>query len=120
MVKKVWLFGPRGRAELFGLPLIPTMSHQRDGWLELLADLSGRAASLDGQLKQVAAGDERVLRLQTHPGIGLLTSLALVHTLEPVGRFAGGRKVAAYVGLDPMEYSSGERRRGSRSDGTRG
>ncbi len=38
--------------------------------------------------------------------------------MEPVGRFGGGRKVAAYVGLDPMEYSSGERQRfGSISKG---
>jgi len=60
-----------------------------------------------------------VLRLQTHPGIGLLTSLAVVHALEPVSRFAGGPKVAAYVGLDPMEYSSGERQRfGSISKGS--
>ena len=41
-----------------------------------------------------------------------------MHALEPVSRFAGGRKVAAYVGLDPMEYSSGERQRfGSISKG---
>jgi transposase len=58
-----------------------------------------------------ATGDERVQRLQTHPGIGLLTGLALVHTLCPVSRFASSRKVTAYVGLEPREYSSGERRR---------
>lgn len=51
------------------------------------------------------------MRLQTHPDIGLLTLLALVYALEPVTRFAGGRKVAAYVGLDPMEYSSGDKQR---------
>jgi transposase len=53
VVKKVWIFGPRGRAELFGLPLTSAMSQQRDGWLELLADLSGRVAALDRQLKQL-------------------------------------------------------------------
>ena len=52
-----------------------------------------------------------MLRLQTHPGVGLLTSLALVHTLEPVSRFSGGRKVVAYVGLEPMEYSSADKQR---------
>jgi transposase len=87
------------------------MSHQRDGWLELLADLGGRVTRLDEQLKQVAHGDERVQRLQTHPGIGLLTSLALVHGLEPVSRFAGARKVAAYVGFDPVEHSSAGKQR---------
>lgn len=110
-VKKMWLFGPGGRAELYGLPMTAAMSHQRDGWLELLADLSGRVIRLDEQLKQVARGDERVQLLQTHPGIGLLTSLALVHTLEPVSRFGGGRKVAAYVGLEPMEHSSAGKQR---------
>lgn len=111
VIKKVWLFGPRGRAELFGLPLTPAMSHQRDGWLELLADLSGRVTRLDEQFKQVAHGDERMQRLQTHPGIGLLTSLALVHGLEPVSCFAGARKVAAYVGFDPVEHSSASKQR---------
>jgi transposase len=49
--------------------------------------------------------------LQTHPGIGLLTSLGLIHTLEPIGRFSNARKVVVYVGLEPMERSSGERQR---------
>jgi len=62
-------------------------------------------------LAQAAAGDERVRRLRTHPGIGLLTGLALVHTLCPVERFADSRKVTAYVGLEPREHTSGERKR---------
>jgi transposase len=111
MVKKGWLFGSRGRERLFSLPMTPAMSHQRDGWLSLLTDLNGRVARVDEQLKMAARGDERVLRLQTHPGIGLLTSLALVHSLEPVARFSGGRKVAAYVGLEPMEHSSAGKQR---------
>ncbi len=34
-----------------------------------------------------------------------------MHTLCPVERFANSRKVTAYVGLEPREYSSGERKR---------
>jgi transposase len=34
-----------------------------------------------------------------------------VHTLETVSRFSGGRKVAAYAGLEPMEYSSADKQR---------
>jgi transposase len=52
-----------------------------------------------------------VKRVRTHPGIGLLTGLALVHTLCPVSRFPNSRKVTAYVGLEPREYSSGEKQR---------
>jgi len=35
----------------------------------------------------------------------------LAHTLESPERFANPRKVTAYVGFDPVEDSSGERRR---------
>lgn len=66
---------------------------------------------IEDQLPALAEQDHRVIRLLTHPGIGLLTALALVHTLGPVNRFASGRKVTAYVGLDPLERSSGERQR---------
>ena len=58
-----------------------------------------------------AAADARVCRLRTHPGIGVLTGLGLVATLEPVSRFANSRKVTAYVGFDPMEDSSAGRKR---------
>jgi transposase len=70
LVKKGWLFGSRGRERLFSLPMTPAMSHQRDSWLSLLANLNGRVARVDEQLKLAARGDERVLRLRTHPGIG--------------------------------------------------
>jgi transposase len=61
-------------------------------------------------LKEQATKDERVMRLQTHPGVGLLTSLCVVHTLGELTRFSSTRKVAAYVGFDPMEDSSAERK----------
>jgi Transposase IS116/IS110/IS902 family len=51
------------------------------------------------------------MKLQTHPGIGLITSLALVHTLEPVSRFSTARKLVAYVGPETVEHSSAERKR---------
>jgi transposase len=69
------------------------------------------------RLKREASGDERVSRLRTHPGVGLLTSLCLVHTPGDTSRFANSRKVTAYVGLEPMEHSSAPARRtGWRTD----
>lgn len=47
----------------------------------------------------------------THTGVGPLTALCLLHALGPVERFSTTRKVAAYVGLKPMEQSSGGRKR---------
>src|SRR5437762_14288396 len=60
--------------------------------------------------KAQSKGDVCATRLRTHPGIGLLTSLCIVHTLQPVNRFRNTRKVAAYAGFDPVERSSAERK----------
>ena len=53
--------------------------------------------------KAQSKGDAAITRLRTHPGIGLLTSLCLLHTLQPVSRFRNQRKVVAYAGLDPVD-----------------
>ena len=77
----------------------------------MIDQLHTRLKRADQALADLAADDERVARLRTHPGIGVQTALALVHTLTPLNRFASSRKVAAYAGLEPREYSSGERQR---------
>ena len=100
-----------GREMLLAAPMSPVMSQQREQWLSLLTELDQRIAPLDAWLQEQAHGDPRVERRRTHPGLGLLTSLSLVHTLSPVQRLATSRKVVAYVGLDPMERSSAEKKR---------
>ena len=100
-----------GRQRLREAPLSGSMAEQREQWLSLLEELEQRVEPLNDWLQQKAASDARVVRLRTQPGIGLLTSLGLVHTLEPVTRFSNSRKVVAYVGLDPVERSSAERKR---------
>jgi transposase len=116
--KRAQLLSGKGRERLSLLPMSEAMDRQRGEWLSLVEELDRRIKGVDAWLERQARPDGRVERLRTHPGLGLLSSLALVHTLEPVARFGGGRKVAAYAGLDPMEYSSGEKRRfGSISKG---
>lgn len=44
----------------------------------------------------------------TIPGVGALTSLAFVTTVEDPGRFRKSRNVGAYFGLTPKRYQSGE------------
>lgn len=95
-----------GRAKLEGLALRPVAAQQRQEWLELIDHLNQRIQRVEQALESLADADPRVVRVRTHPGIGLLTGLALVHTLCPVSRFANSRKVTAYVGLEPVEHSS--------------
>lgn len=55
--------------------------------------------------------NEEVQLLQKVPGIGVLTSTALVASIGSVQRFSNGRKLSSWVGLTPREYSSGNTRR---------
>lgn len=100
-----------GKQRLLAASMSAVQDQQRSQWLDLLAALEQRIREVESWLSKQAAADERVLRVQTHPGIGLMTSMCLVHTLEPVSRFANQRKVVADAGLDPMERSSGEKKR---------
>lgn len=99
-----------GLERLRALPLSALLATERDEWLRLLDQLEGQRKTVEKQLHTTAKTDPRVQRLLTHPGVGLLTALCLVHALGPVERFATTRKVAAYVGLEPMEHSSGEKK----------
>ncbi len=99
-----------GRKQLAGLQLSAISQQQRDELLSLVDELTRRIGTVEQWLQEQAKNDARVQRLQTHPGVGLLTSLCLVHTLGDLSRFSSTRKVAAYVGFDPMEDSSAERK----------
>jgi len=111
LAKGPQLFSKGGLQELRQASMSPAMQWQREQWLQLLAPLDQRLLETMLWLKQQSQADQRISRLRTHPGIGLLTALCLVHSLEPVTRFSNTRKVTAYAGLDPVERSSAERKR---------
>lgn len=99
-----------GRQQLSGLAISEISQQQRAELLSLADELTRRIQKVERWLEAEAKTDERVRRLQTHPGVGLLTSLCVVHTLGETSRFSATRKVAAYAGFDPMEDSSAERK----------
>lgn len=101
----------RGLERLQQMRLPEPLGQQRDELCRLLLDLRTRIEQVESWLEVKAESEVRVQRLRTHYGIGPLTGLCLVSTLECVERFANPRKVTAYVGFDPVEDSSGERRR---------
>jgi transposase len=104
----------RVRAALLAANFTATQSFERDQLFELLDDLTARIKVLEGLLEKSAAGDQRVELLLTHKGIGILTALAVVHTLGDISRFASSKEAVAYTGLDPLERSSaGKVRTGS-------
>ena len=100
-----------GLKQLQALSLSPVLSQQRDEWLALIELMNKQIGTVEESLQQRAKDDAAVTLLRTHPGIGLLTALALRYTLEPISRFTSTRGVTAYVGLDCVEEQSSERRR---------
>src|SRR6266704_2467735 len=93
----------RGQERMKQLSLPDHLAKQRDEMCELLQELTQKIETAESWLDLKAKQDARVERLRTHPGIGPLTGLCLVYTLEQVERFANPRKVTAYVGFDPVE-----------------
>jgi transposase len=76
-----------------------------------IGELETRIKAVDKQLEALAIQTPVVERLRSIPGIGLLSSTALVGFVGDVGRFPSGRHFACYLGLTPKEHSSGPRRR---------
>ena len=105
------LLTKKGIRQLQALPLSPVLAAQRDEWLQLVTLIDQRIATVEEALQQIAANDKELALLQTHPGIGLLTALALRYTLMPVSRFSTTRKATAYLGFDCMRDQSAERDR---------
>jgi transposase len=100
-----------GQQRLKSARMTPAIKHQFEDLISLLVPLNERITRVEKWLREQAAADQRVTRLMTHPGVGVLTALGVVHTLEPFNRFTRQRSVVAYVGLEPMERSSAEKKR---------
>src|SRR6267142_5943526 len=94
------LFTQVGQQEFQLAEMSPVLHWQRDHWFALMKPLNEQLLETMVWFKAQSKGDVSITRLRTQPGIGLLTSLCLVHTLQPVSRFRNTRKVAAYVGFD--------------------
>jgi transposase len=68
----------------------------------------GAIAAINRDMKCLARSSEACQRLMTIPGVGQLTALAFVATIDEPGRFRRSRDVGAYLGLVPRRCSSGE------------
>lgn len=76
-----------------------------------IGELERRVQEVALQLESMARANERIRRLTTIPGIGVLTATAIVGFVGDLHRFPSGRHFASYLGLTPRERSSGTTRR---------
>jgi len=107
--KRLWR--EAGREQLESFRLAPWASRRRRDLLELLDRLNPTIAELSQAIQQEAEKCPEAQRLRTHPGVGSLTALAFVLILGKADRFQCGKQIASYLGLVPLEESSGNRQR---------
>lgn len=109
--KKRQLWTRAGRELLENLRLEPWTARRRDDLLRWLDLLDRDCATLDREGQEAAEARADARLLMTHPGIGPVISLAFVLTIGSIERFQRSRELVSYLGLNPSEDSSGERRR---------
>lgn len=79
--------------------------------LEQIARKGEAIQSLNLQIRELAAQSRDARRLQTIPGVGPVTALAIEAFAPPLETFSSGRDFAAWLGLVPKQHSSGGKQR---------
>ncbi len=75
--------------------------------IEVLKSLDDRIRRLDAEVARRAKEDEVARRLATIPGVGPVTATALAALAPAAETFRKGRDFAAWMGLTPLQRSTG-------------
>jgi transposase len=79
--------------------------------VEVLRRLQDEIAALDREIASRARSDDVARRLMTVPGIGPLIATAIEALAPPPQTFSSGRDFAAWIGLTPLQRSTGGKER---------
>lgn len=79
--------------------------------LDQIGEQTTRINARTAKIKTLAAEADTARRLQTIPGVGPLTALAVEAFAPPMENFKCGRDFAAWLGLVPRQFSSGGKER---------
>jgi transposase len=84
--------------------LAPIVQPMLVAWRQLREQI----AAFDKAVRTLAKASPTCRLLMSVPGIGVVSVLAYVSTVEDPGRFTRSRSVGAHLGLTPRQYQSGE------------
>jgi transposase len=82
----------------------PIVHPMLTAWRQLRAQIG----AFDKAIRALAKSNPACRLLMSVPGIGVLSVLAFVSTVEDPARFSRSRSVGAHLGLTPKQYQSGE------------
>ncbi len=86
----------------------PALSAAVEPLLKAREVIERQIANLDRKVMRLARNDAQVRRFMTTPGIGPITALCYLATIDDPSRFKRSRTVGAYVGLTTRRFASGE------------
>jgi transposase len=89
--------------------LSPRMVRLIEGLTEDWRRLDQRIEDLSSEIEELANSDPACVRLMSIPGIGPITSSAMVAAIGTGDGFSKGRDFAAWLGLVPKQISTGDR-----------
>lgn len=99
------LFAERCRSEINAAPdIIVSMV---EAYLRQIEAVDREVAELDTKIKKGALRNAEARRLQTMPGIGPMSAMAIQAFCPPAQNFRKGRDFAAWLGLVPRQHSTG-------------
>ncbi len=77
----------------------------------LLTELDVRIGDYDRRIAGLARASEPAQRLMQLEGIGAVTATAIIATVGDATAFGNGRQFAAWLGLTPLQHSTGGKQR---------
>jgi len=99
-------------ASLRGVETDEYLSRSLNRLIDLYDYLTQQVKQMTKEVRKLARTEKYVQRgklLQTIPGVGLLSAMEILTELQDVSRFATADQIAAYLGLTPSQYSSGQK-----------
>ena len=90
------------------LAVRPDLAPMVEPMLTVWQQLRAQIAVFDRSIRAVAKSSPACRLLMSVPGIGPITGLSYVSTVEDPSRFRNSRAVGAHLGLTPRQYQSGE------------
>jgi transposase len=77
---------------------------------ELITGYKSQEKQIEEQLIEFTKNDPMREKLESVPGVGLMTSLMMLAVVDDVKRFKNAKVFASYLGLTPSESSSGNKK----------
>ena len=98
-------FAERCRQELCEAPT--QVAEMTEAYLRQIEAVDVEINQLDLQMKKSALKNAEARRMQTMPGIGPMSAMAIQAFCPPAENFRKGRDFAAWLGLVPRQHSTG-------------